>query len=275
MNPFNSVLSKPLLAFGLSLSLFACGGDKPAEPTQTTESPAATQEAPKSGDAIVVAVTQDFAPFTYLDESGKIVGFDIDVINAIANKKGLNVQFKATSFDNIFTDVQNKAVDMGASGIFYKEERASKYGLTKPYHTDRPVYFYRADNEKLAKANLSSMSDLNNYSLNIAVVGSVEGLSSNHNISAVKSEFVGFTGVLQNKYDVAFSDESVLRYAIKNNPESAKVALKTVAYEGDVGYVMMVNKENTALLETLNAGIDELIQSGEINQIKQQYGFDQ
>lgn len=272
MNPFSHALSKPLLTLGLSLSLFACGGDKPAESTQT-QTPATTQEQPKSDNAVTIAVTQDFAPFTYLDEKGSVVGFDVDVINAIAQKKGLNVQFKATSFDDIFVEVENKSVDVGASGIFYKEERASKYGLTKPYHTDRPVFYYRADNEKLAKANLNTLSDLNNYSLNIAVVGDIEGLSGNHNISPVKSEFMGFAGVLQNKYDVAFSDESVLRYAIKNNPESSKVVLKTVPYQGDVGYVMIVNKENVELLQKLNEGIDELVQSGEINSLKQKHGL--
>lgn len=271
MNLFNHALSKPLLAVGLSLSLFACGGDK-AETTQT-QNPPAPQEQPKAENTITVAVTQDFAPFTYLNENGNVVGFDVDLMNAIAQKKGLNIQFKATSFDDIFTEVDNKSVDVGASGIFYKEERASKYGLSKPYHTDRPVFYYRADNEKLAKATLTSLSDLNNYSLDIAVVGGVDGLSANHKVTPVKSEFVGFAGVLQGKYDVAFSDASVLNHAIKSNPDSTKVALKTVEYQGDVGYVLIVNKENAELLQTLNDGIDELVQSGEIKQIGQKYGL--
>lgn len=245
-----------------------------AQTASLNPTPPAQENAPKSGDAVVVAVTQGFAPFTYLDESGNIVGFDIDVVNAIAKNKGLNVQFKATTFDNIFLEIENGGADIGASGIYYKEDRASKYGLTKPYHTDRPVYFYRADNEKLAKIKLNSLSDLNSQPLNIAFVGEIEGLSKNHTITEVKSEFAGFAGVIQQKYDVAFFDESVLRYAIKHHQESSQVALKTVAYQGDVGYVMIVNKENTELLATLNEGVEELIQSGELNQIKQKYGFD-
>lgn len=271
MSVLNFPFFKPLFAVSLSLSLFACGGDK-TEPAPKTES-APTQTQPQSGEALVVAVTQDFAPFTYLDEQGNVVGIDVDLMKAIAKNKGLNIQFKATTFDKIFTEVDNKTADVGASGIYYKEERASKYGLTKPYHIDRPVYFYRADNAKLAKANLTSLADLNNHALDIAVVGGVDGLSNSHTVHDVKSEFVGFAGVLQGKYDVAFSDASVLNHAIKSNPESAQVQLKTVEYQGDVGYVIMVHKDNTALLQTLNEGIDELAKSGELHQIEQKYGL--
>lgn len=273
MNTFNVTLFKPLFAVSLSLSLFACGGDKPAEQPKSEAAPETTQATPKAEGTLTVAVTQDFAPFTFLDDKGNLVGFDVDVVNAIAQKKGLKVEYKATTFDDIFVQVDNKSADIGASGIYDKEERRAKYGLTKPYHIDRPVYFYRADNEKLAKANLTSINDLNAHSLEVAVVGGVDGLGANHTVHNVKSEFAGFAGVIQGKYDVAFSDASVLHYAIKSNPESAKVPLKTVEYQGDVGYVIMVNKENTALLQTLNEGIDELIQSGEIKQIEQKYGF--
>lgn len=82
--------------------------------------------------------------------------------------------------------------------------------MTKPYHIDRPVFYYRADNTKLADANIGSLADLNAHDLEVAVVANVEGLGSNHNISTVKSEFLGFTGVLQGKYDVAFSDSGFL-----------------------------------------------------------------
>ncbi|WP_066801898.1 substrate-binding periplasmic protein [Moraxella oblonga] len=272
MNLSTTSLIKSACVVGLSFGLFACGGDKTETSQPSAKSEVAQGQAPMN-DEIVVAITQDFAPFTYLDEKGGVVGFDVDIINAIAQKKGLKIHYKSTTFDDIFTAVENKTANVGASGIYDKEERRSKYGLTKPYHTDTPVYFYRADNEKLSKANLSSVADLNSQVLDIAVVGSVDGLSSNHTIHAVKSEFVGFTGVLQGKYDVAFSDASVLSHAIKSNPDSAKIELKSVKYQGDVGYVMLVNKENTELLQKLNEGIDELIQSGEMTQIKQKYGL--
>lgn len=273
MKLFNNTWSYYLAAFGLSLSLAACGGgDNNTQTAETTQPQANTQAT--SDKALVVAVTQDFAPFTYLNESGEIVGFDVDVVKAIAKNKGLDVKFQATSFDNIFKEVQEQTVDIGTSGIFYTENRVSKYGLTKPYHMDQPVYFYRSDNEKLAKANPKSLADLNAHSLKIAIVGEVDGLGSHHNIIPVKSEFLGFVGVLQNKYDVSFSDGSVLQYMVKSHLEANKIKLNTVPYQGEVGYVMIVNKDNKELLQTLNEGMDELTKSGAIKELRQKYGLE-
>lgn len=277
---------KPSLVLAMSLGLFACGGDKPAQTTNTakpaeTTAPANTAEtstatsdnADPNAKTLIVATTSDFAPFTFADEKGSMTGFDIDLLNAIAKHKELNIEYKPTSFDNIFTEVDTGLSDIAASAIFHKEDRATKYGLTKPYHTDKPVFFYRADNAKLADANIGSLADLNAHDLEVAIVGDVDGLGSNHKINMVKSEFLGFTGVLQGKYDVAFSDGSVLNHAIKSNPDSAKIELKTVPYQGDVGYVFVVNKENTELLNTLNEGIDAVTQSGELKQLEEKYGL--
>lgn len=282
MYAFN--LSKPACLLVMSLGLFACGGDKSAqsgaggassaEPTSSTE--AQTEVTPTADDAktIKVVTTSDFPPFAFVDEKGALAGFDIDVINALAKNRGLNIEYLSASFDDLFTQVEAGTADVASSAIFYKEERAAKYGLTKPYHMDKPVYFYRADNTKLADANPKTISDLNNHELKIALVGQVEGLSDKHAIDSVSSEFVGFTGVLQGKYDVAFSDASVLNYSIKNNL-TGESPLKSVAYQGELGYVLVTQKDNTKLLEELNAGIDELISSGEIKQLEEKYGINE
>lgn len=289
MNFINTSLFKPSLLLMMSLGLFACGNDKPAESTTaqpTQETNTSTNTNTESGstttnsnnnnaDVLTVAITPDFAPFTFADEKGALTGFDVDVLNAIAKNKGLNLQYKPTNFNNLFAEIESGSSDIAASAIFYKEERASKYGLTKPYHTDKPVFFYRADNKKLADATLTSVSDLNNYTLEIANVGTIEGLSDKHTIHSVKSEFLGFTGVLQNKYDISFSDGSILNHTIKNNPDSQKIPLKIVPYQENIGYVMVVNKDKTELLDKLNAGIDELTQSGELQKLREKYQLEQ
>lgn len=282
MSFLNTATFKPSLLLAMSLGLFACGGDKPAssntnaqstEPTTTTETVVPTNN--PDAKTLTVAVTSAFAPFTFTDEKGTITGFDVDLLNTIAKNKGINLQYKPTSFDGIFTEIDLGTSDIAASGIFYKDERATKYGVTKSYHIDQPVYFYRADNAKLGNANLTSRSDLNAQALNVATVSDsdVEGLGNQHNINRVKSEFLGFTGVLQGKYDVAFSDTGVLSHIIKNNLQNNEVSLKIVPYQEKVDYVFVVNKQNTELLNTLNEGIDELAQSGELKRLEEKYGL--
>lgn len=277
MNLFSNILSKPLLVLGLSFSLFACGGDK-VEPTSSSSTTA--QETPKSDDAIVVAITQDFAPFTYLDERGDVTGFDIDVINAIGKSKGLNIRFKTTNFDGVFTEVEQGTSDVAITSIFATEDRANQYSLTNPYYHSSAVYFYRADNPKLSNVNLSTLNDLSGKGLDlVGTAGTkhierIESVSGTNSIKSVKSDFEGFGRVLRKEADVALTDASILAYTSKLHDATGENALKSVAYMGEQGYVMVLKKGNTELLQTLNDGINELIQSGEINQFKQKYGLE-
>ena len=85
MNFLNTTAFKPSLLLAMSLSLFACGGDKPnnsnapsTESTTTTTETTATVNNPNT-KTLTVAVTSAFAPFTFSDEKGSLTGFDIDL----------------------------------------------------------------------------------------------------------------------------------------------------------------------------------------------------
>lgn len=274
---FMNTLLKSFIVASLSLGLFACGGDKPAESTPASST---TQNTHQSDNTITVAVTQDFAPFTFLDEHGDMTGFDVDIINAIGKNKGLNIQFKATSFDNVFTEVEQGTSDVAIASIFATEDRADQYSLTNPYYYSSPIYFYRADNPKLGNANLSTLNDLNGKGLDFAGTAGtkhierIESIGGANSVKTVKSDFEGFGRVLRKEVDVALTDASILAYTSKMHGATGENALKSVAYMGEQGYVMVLKKDNTELLQTLNDGINELVQSGEIKQFQQKYGLE-
>lgn len=280
LSDFMNVLTKPLMVVGLSLSLFACGGDKPAESTAPTADKQAT---PTSNDkALVVAVSPYFAPYVYLDNSGNVSGFDVDLLNSIAQKKGLTIQYKPTSdFGQIFTEVDNKTADIALSAILQTEERASKYGLTQPYNSDSLVYFYRADNGKIANLTLSSLSDLSGKNLILSGTAGtqqmqyIQSVSAETNIVPTSTDFLAFTNVLQQKADVGFTDKGIFQHFVKNNLKDNSIQLKSVSYQNEPSnHVMVVHKDNVELLNTLNEGINELIQSGEIKQLEQKHGLE-
>lgn len=280
LSDFMNVLTKPLMVVGLSLSLFACGGDKPAESTAPTADKQAT---PTSNDkALVVAVSPYFAPYVYLDNSGNVSGFDVDLLNSIAQKKGLTIQYKPTSdFGQIFTEVDNKTADIALSAILQTEERASKYGLTQPYGSDSLVYFYRADNGKIANLTLSSLSDLSGKNLILSGTAGtqqmqyIQSVSAETNIVPTSTDFLAFTNVLQQKADVGFTDKGIFQHFVKNNLKDNSIQLKSVSYQNEPSnHVMVVHKDNVELLNTLNEGINELVQSGEIKQLEQKHGLE-
>ena len=130
------------LGLGLSLTLAACGGtgggdtspaasDAPAgEEPAAVEEPAATGE---SGGVLTVATEPAFPPFESQTPDGELEGFDIDLMNAIGETAGLEIQFESLPFDGIIPALQAGTVDAAISGMTITEERLQTVDFSRPY----------------------------------------------------------------------------------------------------------------------------------------------
>lgn len=76
-----------------------------------------------SKGTLSVGTDASYAPNEYLDDSNAIVGFDVDLFNAVAGKLGLTAQFQASTFDNIIPGVQGGSYDVGVSSFTDNAER--------------------------------------------------------------------------------------------------------------------------------------------------------
>ena len=82
---------------------------------------------------IVIATEGAWAPWTYHDENDVLVGFDVEVAQAIAAKLGVTAKFVETEWDGIFAGLDSSRYDMAANGVEITEERAQKYDFSTPY----------------------------------------------------------------------------------------------------------------------------------------------
>jgi ABC-type amino acid transport substrate-binding protein len=82
---------------------------------------------------MIVATSPDYPPFESIDDQGNIVGFDIDLINAMAEEVGVTVELQSLNFEAIITAVQTGQADMGMSGFSVDPERAEMVDFTDPY----------------------------------------------------------------------------------------------------------------------------------------------
>lgn len=120
-----------LLGLGLSLSLVACSGGE----AENGEPSAATDE-PAEGETIgvlTVATEPAFPPFEYQAENGELEGFDIDLMTAIGETAGLEVEFESLPFDGIIPALQAGTVDAAISGMTITEERLQTVDFSRPY----------------------------------------------------------------------------------------------------------------------------------------------
>src|SRR5699024_3981478 len=118
-----------ILIMAAAIVLVACGGGK-------NDEPATDEGASDDGETLkLIAGTEaTYAPMEYIDSSGEIVGIDIDVVNAIAEEIGAEVEFENIGWDPLFPAVKNGEVDFGVSSITITEKRQEEYDFTDPYY---------------------------------------------------------------------------------------------------------------------------------------------
>lgn len=259
----------------LGLGVFMAGcGDKSS--TKTQEAPIA--ETQSSGKVLRVAVNQDMPPFVFVDEKGKFVGMDVEIIQAIGKEMGFGVELHTMPWKDLFPSVQTGRYDMAIAGISYNAERAENYGLTKSYMYVPSAIIYNADNPKFAGKTITSLADLKGAKVGgmaaAKQVKQMEAIGGHESMTDTATSFIAFSKMMRGELDATFEDRQLLQYYAKNH-QQAGVNLKIVDYESqdtpEAAQVMMVDKSNTELLAKLNEGIDRLTANGTIKSIEQKW----
>ena len=109
---------------------------------------------------LVMAINAEFEPYEYR-EDGKIVGIDVEMATAVADKLGMELEIQDMQFDSIITAVQSGKADMGVAGMTVTEDRLTNLTFSDPYTPATPVIIVR--NGKSATAFDLSESIKNNF----------------------------------------------------------------------------------------------------------------
>ena len=134
-----------VLALTMLLALAACGN---AAPNASAASGSA------GGKTVVtVATSPDFPPFESLDGS-EVVGIEVDILQAITGKLGLEMQLEQMDFESVIPGVQAGKFDIGMSGITITADRQKNCDFTQPYFLASQAIVVTPDSDITCKANL-------------------------------------------------------------------------------------------------------------------------
>ena len=100
---------------------------------------------------IIVAMEGTWAPWTYHDESGKLVGFDTEVATLIAGKLGVDVEFVEGEWDGLLAGLDAGRYDIMVNGVDVTEDRQKKYDFSTPYAYNRTAVIVKSDNTSITK----------------------------------------------------------------------------------------------------------------------------
>jgi len=144
-------LTALVLTATAALALTACSGG--------SADPASTAEGDDLGlvteGTLTVATEGTYRPFTFHDESGELVGFDVEIAEAVADKLGLEVEFQETQWDAIFAGLDAGRFDVIANQVSINPEREEQYLFSEPYTVSPGVIVVLEDDD-----SITSFADL-------------------------------------------------------------------------------------------------------------------
>ena len=222
----------------------------------------------QSRGEMVVATEGAWAPWTYHDEQGTLVGFDVEVAQAIAAKLGVTARFVETEWDGIFAGLDSRRYDIAANGVEVTEERAAKYNFSTPYGYIRTALIVRDDN-----TDIQSFEDLKGKHTANSIASTYMTLAESYGATAVGVDTLDQTiqMVLSGRADATLNAE-VSFYDYMNAHPNAN--LKVVALTHEASQVALPLRKEAAcdsLLQAVNQAIADLDQEGELTRISEKY----
>ena len=129
----------------LVTALTACGGSANASADADTQQDTAANTG--TSETVTVAVPGTPKPYNYVDDNGKLGGYEIDMLNAMAEKAGVKLDYQITEFESMFAGLDSARYDMIIGNISKKPEREEKYLFSsKPYFKNKIVLITAPNN---------------------------------------------------------------------------------------------------------------------------------
>lgn len=264
-----------LLIFLVIILVGLCGCTQSSDKTEKVVKPAdnASQQNQEK-KTYIVGIDGEYPPYSFIDKNGTAQGFDVESVQWIGQKLGFNVKIQPLAWDGIIPALNANKIDMVYSGMTITDERKEQVNFSKPYWKV---------NQSVAVHNDSSLT-LDDFKAGKGKVGAQRGTTGAFwteenliNKSLMKPDqlvtYDNFPLVatdLQNKrIDFAIYDRPPMIDAIADKP------LHMVG-EIDTGeeYGVAIRKTDTELLNTMNKGLDLLMQSPDWPVLKKKYGME-
>lgn len=258
------------LAAVMVLGVAGCGSSSDEKTEENTENTEQTGETTEGTDGIIkMGVSADFPPFeSYADDAVTFVGFDIDLMQEICNRLGMELQIQDMNFDAIVTAVQTGKLDVGVSGITITDERKESVAFSDPYFVASQSILVPKDSP------ITSYEDLINGDYTAGVqLGTTGDIMASEKISGRVSQYEKYgdalAALLAGKNDCMVLDTGVAdAFAAAND----LVVVGTFGEATDSeNYGIAIAKENTELLEKVNGALAEMKEDGFIDELTAKY----
>lgn len=220
----------------------------------------------KSGK-LVVALEGAWQPWSYHDSSDTLVGYDVEVSRAIAEKLGVEPEYVESDWDSLFAGLDAGRYDMVCNGVEVTEERAKTYAFTTPYGYIHTALAVRKDNE-----DIHSFEDLKGKTTANSLASTYMELAESYGATVQGIDTLEETIQLltAGRIDATLNADVSFYDYLNVHPEAD---FKLVAQTAEASHVAIpvLKSEDTAYLDALNTAIDALRADGTLKTLSEKY----
>jgi len=201
---------------------------------------------------LVVGSSATYRPFAYETPTKEIVGYDIDIIRAVAQKAGLQIKIVNTPWTGIFAALNNGDVDLVISGVTINDKRKQSYDFTAPYFEARQLIAVNKDSA------VKNLKDLSGKKVSVVTGSTADDIASrefgktNPDIRRFESTPVIISELANGGVDAAIGDNGVIAFRTQEHKQLKTVSDASFPKEY---FGIVVKQGNKALLDKLNKGL--------------------
>ena len=245
-------------------SAAASGAASSAASTGAADQLAAIQ----ANGKLVVALEGAWQPWSYHDESDTLVGYDVEVSRAIAEKLGVEPEYVESDWDSLFAGLDAGRFDIVCNGVEVTDERSKTYDFTTPYGYIHTALAVRKDNE-----DIKSFEDLKGKTTANSLASTYMELAESYGATVQGIDTLEETIQLltAGRIDATLNADVSFYDYLNVHPDAD---FKLVAQTEDASHVAIpVRKgdDSASLLEAINTAIDELRADGTLKELSEKY----
>ena len=257
-----------MLACVMCLCFAACGSaeKEPATSAPEDSTPASAdtslEDVKKSGK-LTIATSPDFPPFESL-EGDKVVGIEIDLLEMIAEKLGVELEINQMDFDSVLPGIQSGKFNVGVSGITVTEDRKKNADFTVPYFAAAQAIVVLKDSPIKSKADLEGKK----VSVQTGTTAEEYCMKNGYDVSAFQANNDALSALTSGKVDAwVIDNETGIQMSETTNG-------KTVVLDEPMTtepYSFAFKKGSTSLVNEINSYVEGWLKDGTIEKIIEKY----
>ena len=218
-------------------------------------------------DVVLIATDATFPPFEMVDENTKeLIGFDIDLMKAVADKAGIKYEFTNLPFDPMLAGLAQCQYDMAIAAITITEERQKEFLFSNPYIDAGQIIVVKAGNE-----NIKSKDDLSGKTIGaqLGTTGEIEAQAiEGVNYKPYDTYDLAFLDLANGQIDAVIADYPTALGFIAKNPDKLMTVGEKFTQES---YGIAICKNRGDLLEKINPALQAVIDAGVVDQLAAKY----